>query len=156
MNTRILVIEDNLVNLELVTDLLESKGFSVMQAHTAEEGLRRAREHQPELILMDLSLPGMDGLAATKLLKADPATAHLRIVALTAHAMRGDDAVAKAAGCDGYLTKPIDTRRFPEQISTFLVNRSAGDRAAQNTPPGLGQPQKAATVQSPAETQLDT
>lgn len=120
MNHRILVIEDNLLNLELVTDLLESRGFSVLQARTAEEGLRSAREYDPELILMDLSLPGMDGLAATKMLKADPATAHLPIVALTAHAMRGDDSLAKAAGCDGYLTKPIDTRRFPEQIARFI------------------------------------
>ena len=120
MNHCILVIEDNLLNLELVTDLLEAKGFSVLQAQTAEEGVRSARENTPELILMDLSLPGMDGLAAAKLLKDDPATSHLPIVALTAHAMRGDDAIAKAAGCDGYLTKPIDTRRFIEQITPYI------------------------------------
>ena len=120
MNDRILIIEDNLLNLELVTDLLEANGFSVLQAHTAEEGLRSAREFGPELILMDLSLPGMDGLAATKLLKADPTTSHLPVIALTAHAMRGDDTLAKAAGCDGYLTKPIDTRRFLQQIANFL------------------------------------
>jgi CheY-like chemotaxis protein len=127
MNHRILVIEDNLLNLELVTDLLEAKGFSVLQARTAEEGLRSAREHEPELILMDLSLPGMDGLAATKLLKSDPATSHLPIVALTAHAMRGDDNLAKAAGCDGYLTKPIDTRRFPQQIAGFIAAPQSGN-----------------------------
>ena len=126
MNHTILIIEDNLLNLELVTDLLEAKGFSVLQARTAEEGVRSAREYGPELILMDLSLPGMDGLAATKLLKADPATSHLPIVALTAHAMRGDDTAAKAAGCDGYLTKPIDTRRFPEQIASFIGAVSNG------------------------------
>ena len=126
MNHTILVIEDNVLNLELVTDLLEAKGFSVLQARTAEEGVRSAREYGPELILMDLSLPGMDGLAATKLLKADPATSHLPIVALTAHAMRGDDTTAKAAGCDGYLTKPIDTRKFPEQIARFIVTGSNG------------------------------
>lgn len=120
MNHRILVIEDNPLNLELVTDLLEAKGFRVLQAQTAEEGVRSARENAPELILMDLSLPGMDGLAAAKMLKADPATARLPIVALTAHAMRGDDAIAKAAGCDGYLTKPIDTRRFLEQIAPYI------------------------------------
>lgn len=120
MNHCILVIEDNLLNLELVTDLLQAKGFSVLQAHTAEEGLRSARQNSPGLILMDLSLPGMDGLAATKLLKGDPATSQLPIVALTAHAMRGDAAIAKAAGCDGYLTKPIDTRRFIEQITQFI------------------------------------
>ena len=120
MKHRILIIEDNLLNLELVSDLLEAKGFSVLQAKTAEEGVRYAREHSPELILMDLSLPGMDGLAATRLLKANPLTAHLRIVALTANAMRGDDAIAIAAGCDGYVTKPIDTRNFPQQIAAFL------------------------------------
>lgn len=120
MKHRILIIEDNPLNLELVSDLLEAKGFSVLQAQTAEDGLRYAREHAPALILMDLSLPGMDGLAATKLLKASPLTAHLPIVALTANAMRGDDTVAKEAGCDGYVTKPIDTRKFVQQIAAFL------------------------------------
>ncbi|MGH7969476.1 MAG: response regulator, partial [Limisphaerales bacterium] len=99
----------------------------VLQAHTAEEGIRSARNCAPDLILMDLSLPGMDGLTATRLLKADPATAHLRVIALTAHAMRGDDALAKAAGCDGYLPKPIDTRRFPQQIASFLARPLAED-----------------------------
>ena len=133
MNHRILIIEDNMLNLELVTDLLESKGFGVLQARTAEEGLRSAREHGPELILMDLSLPGMDGLAATKLLKADPATSHLPVIALTAHAMRGDDILAKAAGCDGYMTKPIDTRRFSEQIAGFLGTSRRAARQTQTT-----------------------
>ena len=106
MKKRILVVEDNPLNLELVTDLLEADGFLVSHARTAEEGFRAARELSPDLILMDLSLPGLDGLAATRALRADPATRHLTIVALTAHAMKGDEAIALRAGCDGYLAKP--------------------------------------------------
>jgi two-component system cell cycle response regulator DivK len=120
MKSRILVIEDNVLNLELVTDLLEANDFAVWQARTAEEGLRLARDLRPDLILMDLSLPGMDGLAATKAIKSDSATSHLPVIALTAHAMRGDEALALGAGCDGYLSKPIDTRTFPAQVAGFI------------------------------------
>jgi len=122
VKNRILVIEDNLVNLELVTDLLEANHFIVSQAQTAEEGLRLAREINPDLILMDLSLPGMDGLAATKTLRADPATSHLPIIALTAHAMRGDENLALAAGCDAYLSKPIDTRSLPGKVAAIVLD----------------------------------
>jgi CheY-like chemotaxis protein len=118
---RILVVEDNLLNLELVTDLLEADGFIVCHAHTAEEGFRAARELSPDLILMDLSLPGLDGLAATRALKTDPATRHLTIIALTAHAMKGDEAIALRAGCDGYLTKPIDTRTFAAKVAALMA-----------------------------------
>jgi CheY-like chemotaxis protein len=121
MKKRILVVEDNLLNLELVTDLLEADGFIVCPAHTAEESFRAARELLPDLILMDLSLPGLDGLAATRALRADPATRHLPIIALTAHAMRGDEALALDAGCDGYLTKPIDTRTFAAKVAAFIA-----------------------------------
>ena len=121
MKKRILVVEDNLLNLELVTDLLEADGFIVCQAHTAEEGLRAARELAPDLILMDLSLPGLDGLAATRALRADPATRHLTIIALTAHAMKGDEAIARRAGCDGYLTKPIDTRTLAAKVAAYIA-----------------------------------
>ncbi len=124
MKNLILVVEDNLVNLELVTDLLEVGGFSVLPARTAEEGIRLARQCLPSLVLMDISLPGMDGLAATRLLKADPVTAGLPVVALTAHAMRGDAARASAAGCDGYITKPIDTRSFVETVARFRLRHS--------------------------------
>jgi CheY-like chemotaxis protein len=120
VNACILVIEDNAANLELVTDVLEASRFRVTPARTAEEGLRLARELLPDLILMDLSLPGMDGLAATRALKADPATCHLPVIALTAHAMRGDATMASQAGCDGYLIKPIDTRTFAETIASFI------------------------------------
>jgi CheY-like chemotaxis protein len=122
---RILVVEDNLLSLELVADLLEAVGFIVGHAHTAEDGLRAARELSPDLILMDLSLPGLDGLAATKALRADPATRHLTIIALTAHAMKGDEALALSAGCDGYLTKPIDTRTFAATVAAFIAAAAA-------------------------------
>src|ERR1039457_7546559 len=118
---KILIIEDNQLNLELATDLLEANGFGVASARTAEEGLRKARELLPDLVLMDFSLPGMDGLSATKHLKADPVTRHLTVVGLTAHAMRGDDQIALNAGCDGYLTKPIDTRTFIATVKKFIV-----------------------------------
>jgi len=119
---KILIIEDNLLNLELATDLLQADGFVVSSAQTAEEGLRRARELLPDLVLMDFSLPGMDGLSATRHLKADPATRHLTVVGLTACAMKGDEAAALNAGCDGYLTKPIDTRTFIAIVKNFIAS----------------------------------
>ena len=120
MSPRILVVEDNPANRELVTDLLEAAGYQVHAAASAEDGLRLARELRPDLILMDLSLPGMDGLEATRALRQDAATSNLRVVALTAHAMKGDEAIAERAGCNGYLTKPIDTRSFVESVSRFV------------------------------------
>jgi CheY-like chemotaxis protein len=119
---KILIIEDNQLNLELATDLLEASGFVVSSAQTAEEGLRMAHELLPDLVLMDFSLPGMDGLSATKKLKADPVTRHLTVVGLTAHAMRGDEQIALNAGCDGYLTKPIDTRTFIATVKNFIAS----------------------------------
>lgn len=129
---RVLVIEDNLFNLELVTDLLETRGHIVWQARSAEEGLRIAHEALPDVILMDLSLPGMDGLAATKALRGDPATGHLPVIALTAHAMKGDEEAALSAGCDGYLTKPIDTRTFVARVASLaaLANSRRTKKAA--------------------------
>jgi CheY-like chemotaxis protein len=118
----ILIIEDNLLNLELAADLLEANGFVVKSAQTAEEGLRLARELAPDLVLMDFSLPGMDGLSATRNLKADPATRHLTVVGLTANAMKGDEETALNAGCDGYLTKPINTRTFIATVTQFIAS----------------------------------
>ena len=129
---KILIIEDNLLNLELATDLLEANGFVVHPAQTAEEGLRMASELLPDLVLMDFSLPGMDGLSATKNLKADPATRHVAVVGLTANAMKGDEELALAAGCDGYLTKPIDTRTFIATVTQFIA--SAKLRQTKNNP----------------------
>ncbi|HWX22293.1 MAG TPA: response regulator [Candidatus Binatia bacterium] len=120
MNGSVLIIEDNQLNLELAADLLEASHFRVWQARTAEEGLGLARELKPDLILMDLSLPGMDGRVATRALKSNPSTRHLKVIALTAHAMKGDEDSALRAGCDGYLTKPINTRAFPRQIADFI------------------------------------
>jgi two-component system cell cycle response regulator DivK len=117
---RILIVEDNPMNLDLVADLLEVHGYDVLRAETALKGIQMARTEQPDLVLMDVSLPDLDGLEATRQLRADPATQHLMVVALTAHAMKGDEELARAAGCQGYLTKPIDTRNFPRQIGQFL------------------------------------
>jgi len=125
MKLRILVVEDNTLNLELVTDLLEANGFEVLPAQTDEEGIELACRCAPDLILMDVSLPGLDGLAATKALRADPETRHLPIIALTAHAMKGDEQVALDAGCDGYLAKPIDTRSFGSKVAGFIAAAQA-------------------------------
>ncbi len=127
MTARILVVDDNAVNSKLIRDLLEMEGHEVMAAMDAVEALERLAEGRaPDLILMDISLPGMDGLTLTRQLRATPHYARVPIVALTAFAMRGDDEKARAAGCAGYITKPIDTRRFPEQVQQHL----AGGRAA--------------------------
>lgn len=116
----VLVIEDNAVNLELVRALLERAGYTVVPAATAELGIDLARSEQPDLVLMDLSLPGMDGLEATRLLRADASTAHIPIVALSAHAMASDIESAKSAGCVDFITKPFDTRAFPGLIASIL------------------------------------
>jgi CheY-like chemotaxis protein len=129
LSNTILVIEDNPLNLEMVTDLLEASRFLVRSARTAEEGLRLARATSPDLVLMDISLPSMDGLAATRALRADPLTCHFTIVALTAHAMKGDEALALGAGCDGYLVKPINTRTFVASVVQF-ISMSTARRAA--------------------------
>ena len=118
----ILIIEDNPLNLELARDILEEAGYVVYTAASAEKGIQLAHSVMPDLILMDVSLPGMDGLSATRLLTHDPETAKIPIVFLTAHAMHGDKEKAIAAGCKGYLTKPIDTRTFAKSIDTFLEN----------------------------------
>jgi CheY-like chemotaxis protein len=118
---KILVVEDNGPNMELVTALLEASGREVIQAWTAEEGIKIAVSEIPALILMDISLPGMDGLTATINLKQDPSTRDIPVVALTAHAMKGDEERALAAGCVGYVAKPIDTRAFPKAIAGFLA-----------------------------------
>ena len=117
----ILAVDDNDAGLLLVTSLLEIEGFRVDSAGSAEEVLERLNAQIPDLILMDVQLPGKDGLALTKELLADRATAHIPIVALTAHAMPGDRDLAFAAGCVGYISKPIDTRTFAGQVREFLA-----------------------------------
>lgn len=120
MSKTILIIEDNPMNLELTRDLLEAAGFSVLTAEAAEEGVQLARRMHPDLVLMDISLPGMDGLEATRALKADPVTGSIPVLALTAHAMKGDEERARDAGCVGYLTKPIDTRSFCQVVAGYM------------------------------------
>ena len=117
---KILIVEDNPMNLELATDLLEASGYVIIQAGTAEEGIKLTRAEFPDLILMDVGLPGMDGLEATGNLKQDPTTKDIPVIAMTAHAMRGDEEKAVAAGCSGYITKPIDTREFPKAVARFI------------------------------------
>lgn len=116
----ILIVEDNLLNLELATDLLTVAGYSIRQARTGEEGLRLARLEPPALILMDLRMPGLDGYATLRALRADPRTARIRIVALTAQAMTGDRETALAAGFDDYISKPIDTQTFSQTVARVL------------------------------------
>jgi CheY-like chemotaxis protein len=120
----VLIIEDNPLNVELASDLLQAGGFTIRATNTAEEGLRIAREWLPDLVLMDISLPGMDGLCAARELRSDPATAHLTIAGLTAHAMKGDEGIALGAGFDAYLTKPIDTRTFVATVNELIASRS--------------------------------
>ncbi|HVU37949.1 MAG TPA: response regulator [Opitutales bacterium] len=117
----ILVVEDNPQNRELVSDLLELAGVHVITAPDAETALDIAARETVDLILMDVSLPRMDGLEATRLLKLAPATARLPVIALTAHAMKGDRERILAAGCDGYLTKPIDTRVFTTEVARYFA-----------------------------------
>lgn len=117
----ILVIEDNEANQMLTRAVLELDGHEVRVASSAAEAAELIREHAPELILMDLQLPGQDGLSLTKQLKGDPATSSIPIIALTAHAMAGDRERALEAGCGGYVSKPIDTRTFGSQVRELLA-----------------------------------
>ncbi len=120
----ILVVEDNELNRKLVRAFLQRGSFRVLEADNAELALDLARSEKPDLILMDVQLPGMDGLTATRILKDDPALKEIPIVALTAYAMDGDEEKTKAAGCDGYITKPIDTRNFFDVVFKFLQGGS--------------------------------
>jgi two-component system cell cycle response regulator len=118
---QILVVDDNATNLKLVSELLAFEGYDVLNAMDAEAAQVVLATALPNLILMDIALPGMDGLSLTRLLKADPRTCHIRIVALTAFAMKGDEQKAIDAGCDGYITKPIDTRALPVLLNRILA-----------------------------------
>lgn len=118
---RVLIIEDNAANMTLATFLLQSAGHSVLRATDAETGLTLARSQQPDLVLMDIQLPGMDGLEATALLKSDESTHGIPVIALTALAMKGDEERIRAAGCDGYIAKPIAYKDFLATIATHLV-----------------------------------
>lgn len=114
---RVLIVEDNPQNLKLAQLILSKAGFDVLQATDGEHGVRLAREQRPDLVLMDVQMPGLDGLAATRLLRNDPATAQLKIVVLSALAMKGDRERILGVGCDAYLAKPFD---YKELLATVL------------------------------------
>jgi two-component system cell cycle response regulator DivK len=121
---KILVIEDNALNLELLREILAAEGYEVLEAGDGEEGIEIACRERPDLILMDLQLPGLDGYEATRRLRADGRTAAIPIVAVTAHAMRGDDEKALAAGCDGVVVKPIEVRGLVRTVAKHLGGAS--------------------------------
>jgi CheY-like chemotaxis protein len=119
---RILLVEDNEMNRDMLSRRLQRKGYSVLIAHDGEQGLAKAHSEIPDLILMDISLPFIDGYEVTRRLKANPRTRHIPVIALTAHALLTDRDKALKAGCDDYDTKPVDFARLTEKIETLLVN----------------------------------
>ena len=123
MKNAILIVEDDPKNLKLIRDLLQIKGFHTMEAVNGQQGIELAKEKKPDLILMDVQMPVMDGLAATKILKSDGETKAIPIVSLTAYAMKGDEEKIREAGCDGYITKPINTREFLTTIAEYLPEK---------------------------------
>jgi CheY-like chemotaxis protein len=120
MRGYILIVDDNPIDLKLVGELLEVYGFKTDCVSDAEQAQRTLARSMPDLIVVDIALPGMDGLSLTRLVKSDSRLKHVPVVALTAFAMRGDDQRASAAGCDAYLTKPINVREFGDQIAAIL------------------------------------
>jgi two-component system cell cycle response regulator DivK len=116
----LLIIDDNALNIDIAEIVLTEEGFQVESATDSAQGLQRVASFQPDLILMDIQMPDRDGLELTRMIKADPTTRSIRIVAFTAAAMRGDEAKFRAAGCDGYLSKPIDVNKFGAQVRAFL------------------------------------
>jgi len=144
----VLIVDDTPVNLKLVRVLLSRQGFEVRTASSAEEALEMAPAFRPRLVLADIQLPGMDGLEMTRRLKAAPETRDTVVLALTAFAMKGDEEKAFAAGCDGYITKPIDTRTFPALIRQYLskTNDVAASPAPPATPPSTAQQNQQAFI----------
>lgn len=116
----VLVVDDNPTNLKLIAYLLQAKGYDVRTATDAESAFEVVRDARPALILMDLQLPGMDGLELTRQLKSAPETRDIVVIAVTAYAMKGDEERARAAGCDGYIPKPVDTRALPRIVAQHL------------------------------------
>lgn len=116
----VLVVDDNPINLKLVRVLLAMEGYEVRTATDAEEALAVLAGFRPRVVLMDIQLPGMDGLELTRRLKNDPMTSHISVIAITAFAMKGDEERARAAGCDDYIAKPIDTRALPGIVARHL------------------------------------
>ena len=125
---KVLIVDDNALNLTLAETVLVANRFVVETASDAAELLGKVGMFRPDLILMDIQLPGMDGLELTQVLKSDPATRSICIVAFTAFAMRGDESRMRAAGCDGYLSKPIDVTKFARQVRACLAAAAIGTR----------------------------
>jgi two-component system, cell cycle response regulator DivK len=123
---RILIVDDNAMNIDLVSFLLAADGMHVQAAADAEQASACIAAQHPDLILMDIQMPGVDGLELTRRLKSDAATRHIPIVALTAYAMKGDEARMLAAGCDGYIAKPVEVASFTRQVRSFLVAAAGG------------------------------
>ncbi|MDP8908630.1 MAG: response regulator [Chloroflexota bacterium] len=119
--TKVLLVEDNEMNRDMLSRRLERRGYDIVLAEDGYQGLQRAADTQPDIILLDMSLPGVDGWEVARRLKADPATATISIIALTAHAMAGDRERALQAGCDDYDTKPIELPRLLDKMSTLLA-----------------------------------
>jgi len=134
----IIVVEDNIYNMKLVRALLQIGGYNIIEAESAEKGIELARLHVPDMILMDIQLPGMDGLSATRLIQTDQKIKGIPIIALTAYAMKGDEQKVLDAGCVGYLTKPIDTRGFLSTLQTYLP--TVPDKREQNVPKQMTDP----------------
>lgn len=122
---RVLIVDDNLMNLELVSFLLQADGIEVASVPDAHSALRDIQSFQPDLILMDIQLPDIDGLTLTRQIKADPATRHIAVVAFTAYAMKGDEARMLEAGCDGYIAKPIEIASFTAAVRQHLARNLA-------------------------------
>ena len=125
MAERVLIVDDNPTNLKLVAYLVKANGYDVDTAGDAEAAMAAIRANRPRVILMDLQLPGVDGLELTRQLKADPDTRDIAVIAVTAYAMKGDEEKARAAGCDDYVTKPIDTRALPGLIAKYTGKAGA-------------------------------
>ncbi len=120
MSTRILIVDDNEDNRQILTDLLTAADYEVIEAMTGPEAVKLAAQHRPALILMDIQLPGIDGLEATRRIKANPALAGILIIAVTSYALAGDDVKAAAAGCDAYVTKPFSPRALLAKVRSML------------------------------------
>ena len=123
--TLILIVEDNDKNLKLVRDVLQVKGYATIEAGTAEDGIRLAAERKPDLVLMDIQLPGMNGIDALKVLRADAATATIPVIAVTASVMQQDRNQITQAGFDGYIGKPLNLKEFLDAVRTILEKRQA-------------------------------
>jgi two-component system cell cycle response regulator DivK len=133
MTKRVLYIEDRPDNRGLVRRVLMAEGIEVLEAATADDGISLAIQHLPDLILMDINMPGKDGLTATQELRANPALEHIPIIALTANVMKGDRERTLEAGCDGYIPKPIDVDRFPAEVMNFIAKGRVSHESRQSS-----------------------